>query len=311
MFSVVIPLYNKASVLRSTLDSVLAQSFNDFEIIIVNDGSTDNSLQIAESYTDDRIKLFSKKNGGAAEARNYGITKATHDYIAFLDADDYWDNDYLLKMGALIKQYPECGMYASAHRIVYASKTVDQSTHIKSGILKDYYKEMIKAPVTWTSATVVKRSVFDDVGSFPVGMVAGQDTFLWAKVATKYAVAFTSEVLASYNYINSGANLREGRMDTCEERWIDLYKEGDFYRNEYIARKGILAGRRYALGQHIKESRIAEKNFKYTTLYKKEWRILYVLNRGNGFVAKTFKQLFNLYASLKLKLNVPTHKKHI
>ena len=93
--SIVIPLYNKGFIISETLDSVLAQTFTDFEIIIVNDGSTDNGFEIVSQFSDKRIKLFQQQNKGAAAARNLGIEKATGELIAFLDADDYWYPNHL------------------------------------------------------------------------------------------------------------------------------------------------------------------------------------------------------------------------
>ena len=88
--SVIIPLYNKGFIFKETLNSVLAQTFTDFEIVIVNDGSTDNSFEIASHFSDKRIKLLQQENKGVAAARNLGISAATAEFIAFLDADDYW-----------------------------------------------------------------------------------------------------------------------------------------------------------------------------------------------------------------------------
>ena len=95
MFSVVIPLYNKQDCIRNTVQSVLNQTFPDFEINIVDDGSTDRSLESARQFDDPRIRVFSKPNGGVSSARNYGIRQSRKKYIAFLDADDLWYPDYL------------------------------------------------------------------------------------------------------------------------------------------------------------------------------------------------------------------------
>ncbi|KIC01072.1 hypothetical protein OA88_15890, partial [Flavobacterium sp. JRM] len=89
-FSIVIPLYNKAYYIENTIKSVLYQSFTDYEIIIINDGSTDNSLEKVLEFNDKRIQLYTQQNQGASVARNLGIEKAKYNYIAFLDADDLW-----------------------------------------------------------------------------------------------------------------------------------------------------------------------------------------------------------------------------
>ena len=86
VFSIIIPLYNKEKYIQNTIESALHQTFTDFEIIVVNDGSTDSSLAIVEQIEDSRIKIFSTKNGGVSKARNYGIEKAQSDLIAFLDS---------------------------------------------------------------------------------------------------------------------------------------------------------------------------------------------------------------------------------
>ena len=103
-FTVVIPLYNKEQYIAETLDSVKKQSFDDYEVLIINDSSTDNSLSIAQSYeTDNRFHVFTKANGGVSAARNYGIEKAKGEYVCFLDADDLWDEKYLEEADRLLK----------------------------------------------------------------------------------------------------------------------------------------------------------------------------------------------------------------
>ena len=91
MFSIVIPLYNKAEYVPKTLASVLNQTYSDFELIIVDDGSTDDSLEVINSFVDNRIKIVKQKNGGVSAARNRGIIEAKYELIALLDADDWWD----------------------------------------------------------------------------------------------------------------------------------------------------------------------------------------------------------------------------
>ena len=103
-FSIIIPLYNKENEMRRTIKSVLAQSYGDFELLIVNDGSTDNSVEIVNEFNDTRIKLLNQANRGVSSARNYGIKSSKHEYIALLDADDFWGKDYLLKLRKIQKK---------------------------------------------------------------------------------------------------------------------------------------------------------------------------------------------------------------
>src|SRR5574344_715427 len=114
MISVVIPLYNKERYIEKTIHSVLKQSFNKFEIVVVNDGSTDNSLAIVESIRDSRIRVFDQKNSGVSAARNRGIKEAKYDFIAFLDGDDEWLSNHLPIIANLIDKYPSCGVFATS-----------------------------------------------------------------------------------------------------------------------------------------------------------------------------------------------------
>ena len=107
-FSVVIPLYNKEMYIKETLDSVKTQSFRDFEVIVVNDSSTDKSLNIASVYeSDNRYHVYTIPNGGVSAARNFGIGKAKGDYVCFLDADDLWQPNYLEEADRLLKKHGE------------------------------------------------------------------------------------------------------------------------------------------------------------------------------------------------------------
>jgi len=124
MISVVIPLYNKEKSIVRTLESVKAQTFTDYECIIVNDGSTDSSAQVVEQWIKDnphyalRFTLYTQPNGGVSSARNRGIQEAQGDYIAFLDGDDLWAPTYLEEVAKLIADYPDMGLYAMGYEEV-------------------------------------------------------------------------------------------------------------------------------------------------------------------------------------------------
>lgn len=106
MFSVVIPLYNKKHTIRECIASVLSQSYQDFELLVIDDGSTDNSFQVVSEYSDNRIRIVQQSNGGVSSARNLGLKLAKSKYVALLDADDLWMPDYLEKMNSFIESYP-------------------------------------------------------------------------------------------------------------------------------------------------------------------------------------------------------------
>lgn len=202
-FSVIIPLYNKAPYVCKALETVCTQTYRDYEIIVINDGSTDNSAIIAEDYLTGvesiSYQILSQQNAGVSAARNNGVAQANGDYIAFLDADDWWEPTYLERMAQLIEDYPEAGLYACNY---YYHK--DGVNIIKVDIPTGYFNypnEYFKnfAMPVWTGATVIPRKVYDEMGGFPVGIKLGEDFLLWAKIALKYKVAFLNQPLANYN----------------------------------------------------------------------------------------------------------------
>ena len=120
MISVVIPLYNKEHQIAETLRSVLEQTFQDFEVVIVDDGSTDKSSEEALKIRDPRIRFVRQENAGVSAARNRGIEEARFDLIAFLDADDRWKPEYLQTQYDLFQKYPQCGVFACNYEFVHA-----------------------------------------------------------------------------------------------------------------------------------------------------------------------------------------------
>ncbi len=123
-FSVVIPLYNKEKDFPYTLKSVLAQTVSNFELLIINDGSTDNSLAVAEAAAEKnkRIKIFSKENEGLAATRNFGVENASAENVVFLDADDYWYPFHLENMGEILEKFPDAKWFATAYEKKYNEK---------------------------------------------------------------------------------------------------------------------------------------------------------------------------------------------
>ena len=278
-FSVVIPLFNKGEYIYETINSVLSQLFENFELIVINDGSTDNGLSVVEAIFDDRLRVYTIENSGVSYARNYGIKKADGEYIAFLDADDQWEDNYLLLMNALIRKYPQCDMYGAAYKRVTKSNVLAVGDHLCEGVVVDFFRTKLDCNINWTSATIVKTKVILETGGFPVGMIGGEDDYTWSKIAKNSKVAFTPKVLAKYNFRYGALTERIGRPDSCHESWFDLYDRDRYYLNEFIAQKAIISGIRHALGGHKFQSRKIEEQFRYTHLSKQKWMRLVLFNR--------------------------------
>lgn len=200
-FSVIIPLYNKENYIENTLKSVLQQTFDNFEIIIVNDGSTDNSEQKILNFNDSRIRYYSKINEGASKARNFGIEKAKADYICFIDADDYWYPEFLSTFHSVILNHKTQKVFSCAIEIeTYKKKFQGQySIQTKSGVqIVDYFKSSLKNSIISTSSVVLHKDIFKKVGVFDPTIKSGQDTDLWIRVGLDYNIVFINIVLATY-----------------------------------------------------------------------------------------------------------------
>ncbi len=211
MISVVIPLYNKELLVGDTIRSVLNQTLQDFEIVVVDDGSSDNGPEIVRNIKDPRIRLISQRNAGVSAARNKGIKEANGEYIAFLDSDDKWLPDYLEQMSELIHKHPEADVFGCRYKFndEFGSErpTIVRYLNFESrdGILENYFyvASNSDAPL-WTSATVAKREALLEVGGFPEGIVSGEDLLTWAKLACRYKIAFLNETKAIYYCATTG-----------------------------------------------------------------------------------------------------------
>lgn len=199
-FSIIVPLYNKAPYVRHALKSVFAQTYKDFECIVVDDGSTDGSLDVVRSLDieDCKLEIVSQANAGVAVARNNGVAKSKGEYVCFLDADDWWEPTYLEEMNRLIQEYPNAGLYATNY-VYYKPGKTHVALKLERGYMNypDAYLHG-EMPI-WTGATCMPRKVFDEMGGFPVGIKLGEDFLLWAKTALQFKVAFCEKALAYYN----------------------------------------------------------------------------------------------------------------
>lgn len=266
VISVVIPLYNKVRHIKRALDSVLAQTHHEFEVIVVNDGSTDGSEKVVGEYADPRIRLVSQENAGVSAARNRGITEAEGELVAFLDADDEWLPEHLATMYRLGSKHPECGACASSYWVITAKgkQALPSSEgipgHPWEGVLQNYFRAALTSDPIWTSAVAVPRSVFGTCGLFPVGITTGEDTDMWCRIALKFSVAFSTHPGAVYHQEADGRSAVRV-SDPCPavvHTLNDALKQGNLlgglhpddlleYRNKWLigyATHCLLAGER-------------------------------------------------------------------
>lgn len=237
MISVVIPLYNKERQIAQTLQSVFAQTYQDFEVVIVNDGSTDNSVAEVEKIADSRIRLIHQENTGVSAARNRGVEEATYELIAFLDADDEWKPEYLEAQYRLYQKYQECSVYVCdyEHR--------SNEGHIKptiirklpfdgiDGVLTNYFEvASCSHPPICSISIMVKKEAIQAIGGFPLGIKSGEDLLTWARLATRYRIAYSRLTLAIYKIDSSHAvdqapSRSHDENDPVGKQLISIYKD--------------------------------------------------------------------------------------
>lgn len=249
-FSVIIPLYNKERFVFNTLKSVLNQTFTDYEIIVVNDGSTDHSISVIEQINDKRIKLFHQKNQGVSVARNKGIELAQADYICFLDADDFWYPHFLQSFYELIQKYRSYAVFSAAFEVETKWKTfvplysIDAS---EKDLVVDFFDASKKECVLWTSCVVLHKQVFKQVGTFDPTIRIAQDTDLWIRIGLEFPVVFSWDVLAIHKY---DANSLAKKTDVVQDRLN--FKKFEALEKDNPKLKTYLDLNRYAVAMHCK-----------------------------------------------------------
>jgi hypothetical protein len=204
--SVVMPLYNKASYVLASISSVQTQSFANWEMVVVDDGSTDDSCKRVAELGDPRIRIIQQTNQGVSAARNAGILAAQSELIAFLDADDEWLPTYLDSLMALVVRYPAAGWYATSYEfndpVVGRRKARLRGVRrdFENGILENYFEVATQSdPPVCSSAVAAKKSVLSAIGCFPVGIASGEDLLTWARLAIAYPLAYDCRPLAIFH----------------------------------------------------------------------------------------------------------------
>lgn len=240
MFSIIIPLYNKAAYIGETLNSVLSQKYCDYEVIVVNDSSTDNSLEVASSFQDERIHIYTKENEGVSAARNYGIMRAKYDYIAFLDADDMLEPDYLVCQKKLIDMFPNAGIYATAlYSIINEKKVYRNILDINHEyfLVDDYFKRSLLNGVTICSASSVclNRNVIKQIPMFRVGIKRGEDLDVWLRLALSYEIAYCNlpKVYYRVGMVDSLSVCYTSEGEFPYYEWLNYQSKSPYYK-QYV-----------------------------------------------------------------------------
>jgi glycosyltransferase involved in cell wall biosynthesis len=221
LISVVIPTYNRAEVLLDAINSVLSQTYKNFEIIIVDDGSTDNTQEIIKKINDARIKYFYQENSGVSSARNKGIKTANGDYIAFLDSDDLWHPQKLEKQLAIFTKDKNIGLVScNSLYQTFSGETVFVKKSFASN-KKEVISYILSYPdkvYTGTPTLMIKKDCFDKVGYFDEQMSFCEDWDIFFRIALFYEIYFIDEIL-TYVRVQEDNSTKTGKSEKFGENY--------------------------------------------------------------------------------------------
>ncbi|MFD1063344.1 glycosyltransferase family 2 protein [Winogradskyella litorisediminis] len=300
-FSVIIPLYNKEKYISETLESVLNQSFEDFEIIVVNDGSTDNSEAEVLKFKDKRIKLIKQKNQGLSHTRNNAIKFSEGKYMAFIDADDTWKPNHLKQLNQLITDFPDNGLYTTRYTLkktesIYHKAVYNGLPENFRGVVPDFFKHSLQHCVAWVGAMCIPKYVFDNVGYFDPEIYSEQDIDLYIRINLKYkTVLDTTKITSIYNRTMDD-NMSQFSTKTAIPKFLNSYKseeKDNKYLNRYMDSNRFSTVVFFKLSGNKDLERELKKDIDYTNL---NWIQTLILKLPNPLV----KLLFTIKDELKL-----------
>lgn len=281
--SVVIPLYNKQDSLSRCITSVLRQSYPHFNLIIVDDGSTDQSYDVASKFQDSRITILRQKNAGVSAARNVGVAAAGSSHVCFLDADDEWHEDFVDTIVRLIRANPEASIYSTRHVVIdEGGRETLGSLSLPSdffGRVDDFYDVYRRSQTLINSSSVcVNKAMLLSIGGFPAGKKVGEDVFVWLKLAQ------ASEAMFSANIQSVAHHDAENRTNTRVSGVVPFYIE--YYLDDSVGIECMMASK--SLRRFIAHySRIyaleavRNKEFSLARYYCGAWRKISIINAAS------------------------------
>ncbi|MCT7964362.1 glycosyltransferase [Laspinema sp. D1] len=221
LVSVIIPCFNAEKTIQSTLESVLVQSHGDLEIIVINDGSQDSSLEKASQINDPRLQIFSYPNSGVSVSRNRGIERAKGDYISFLDADDLWTADKLESQLKALRETPQAAVaYSWTDYIDESGKFLYPGSHLSwSGDV--FAKLLFKNFIENGSNPLIRRSALTEVGEFDASLPPVEDWDMWLRLAARYHFVAVSRSQVLYRMSADANSANIANMETQGLKMLD------------------------------------------------------------------------------------------
>lgn len=279
-FSVIIPLYNKEREIEATIRSVLAQSYQPREIVVVNDGSKDRSAEVVRGIDSPLIRLIDQPNAGECAARNRAIREATGDYVALIDADDQWEEGFLEEINSLINDYPDCGLYCTSFRVVSHEGLYRAPCPEERGVVENFFRDSAHRFIAIPSASAMPRAIFDQIGGFPEGMKIAGDLYMWIKLARRYRVCFSPKPLVRYLKEASNRSAAIYTPEQTDYSFEALYDPAaPLEEREFIARAALGKALILCAKGDSEAARRAIKTFSFTKTYRRTLRKVQLLNR--------------------------------
>lgn len=285
-FSILIPLYNKQTAISKTLQSVLSQTYSNFEVIVVDDGSTDDSFAVAKKYIDERFeikgRIVHKDNGGVSSARNRGIQEAKYDYIALLDGDDLWKPTYLEEQVQLIKDFPKAAMWGVNTAFIKNNQTYKWEQGMGEGYrgyVENYFGTRHN-DLYCSSSVVIRREVFDKVGCFDEQISSSEDLDMWYRIILHYPTVFYDKILVYYNQdaenrVAYDTNVRFPLTKDIKYYFDKHNSEFDrnptfsHFMNNYVATNLLRDGYYFGTKQERADSDVVVRKLRYQDIHSK------------------------------------------
>lgn len=297
-FSIVIPLYNKKNFIQNTIKSVLNQTFSDYELIIVDDCSSDGSLSEIKGFTNGKIRIIEHdSNKGLSASRNTGIINSNAEYVTFLDADDLWKENYLLEIYTLIKEFADASLYATNYeesinnnKIVLPKNGANNLP--QRSLINNFFTINILQPLYCPSSFCVRKNVFNDIGMYDTAITFGEDVDFNIRANLRYKLAYSNLPLISY-IVYSENQITQGKLSSKTITDFDFYEKNNPTNTSL---KKFLDFQRYT---KAKQYKIENNRSSYNKMVKQ-------LNSSNlnlkqkillfspAFLLKTIKKMKNL-----------------
>lgn len=243
IISVIVPVFNGEKTIKETIESVLNQTFTDFELIVIDDGSQDRTLEVVHRIQDSRIKVFSYLNAGQSTSRNRGITIAKGEYISFIDADDLWTPDKLESQLKALQANPEAAVaYSWTNWIDESSQLLGKGSHnTEQGDV--FAKLLLNDFVANGSNSLIRRQALTEVGGFDPSVTPAEDWDLWLRLAVHYQFVAVPVPQVLYRISPNSASFNVWKMEASSLRVIEKAYAVAPQSLQYLKRQSL--GNRY------------------------------------------------------------------